>query len=186
MQTLLASADGSSTCEWRESDWSFVLLKGRRIHTHKTIRVRYTTYDLRREEDLIRSHGSKSNIMVLNPEYSGPSGLQDIHPFRYGRVLGIYHANTIYVGAGNRDFSSRRLNFVWVRWYQVDRQGEGYTIVSFPDLSDPAAFSFLNPSDILRGCFIIPYFSKGLKGDKKGKSARAQDREDHAAYVVNQ
>lgn len=149
------------------------------------MRVRYTTYDLRREEDLIRSHGAKSNIMIINPECFHRHGEQ-VHPFRYGRVLGIYHANAIYVGPGNSDFRPRRLHFLWVRWYRVERQANGYTIVSFPDVSDPAAFGFLDPCDILRGCFIIPRFSEGKKGDKKGKSARVQDCEDYTSYVVNQ
>jgi hypothetical protein len=40
------------------------------------------------------------------------------HPFKYARILGIYHVNALYVGHRMVDYQPRRMDFVWVRWYQ--------------------------------------------------------------------
>ncbi|KAH9004426.1 hypothetical protein EDB84DRAFT_1573164 [Lactarius hengduanensis] len=61
-----------------------VQFRGRKLYQHKVLRINYTTYDLRREQDSInpRTH---PNIMVLRPD--GP----DPHPYWYARIIGIFH-----------------------------------------------------------------------------------------------
>ncbi|KAG1775826.1 hypothetical protein EV702DRAFT_972611, partial [Suillus placidus] len=47
-------------------------------------------------------------------------------------------------------------------------------------------FGFVDPSDILRGCHIIPQFSQGLWHlDGKGVSNCAQDKLDWRCYYIN-
>jgi hypothetical protein len=174
------------------SDWSFVVFKGQRIYNHKTIRTRYTAYDLRRQEDLLRIHGSRSNIMVINPDYllaraSGRISECAVPAFRYGRVLKICHANVIYVGPGNQDLTPRRLDFLLVRWYEQtggSQGSDGVDTLSFPDVSSPCAFGFLDPALVCRGCHIIPRFSQGRHTRDK-RSPLAHDDEDYKEYFFN-
>jgi hypothetical protein len=58
--------------------------------------------------------------------------------------------------------------------------------VQFASITDDDAFGFVDPSDILRGCHIVPAFASGrLHADGKGLSHCAQDSMDWAAYYVN-
>ncbi|EGN99376.1 hypothetical protein SERLA73DRAFT_28488, partial [Serpula lacrymans var. lacrymans S7.3] len=54
----------------------------------------YTTYDVHRVQDIINPRTSHCNVMLLSP--CDDTGTQS-HPFCYVRVLGIYHANIVYV-----------------------------------------------------------------------------------------
>jgi len=85
-----------------------VLFKGNRIYQHCLLRINYTTYDLQRDFDSINPRTDHRDIMLL-------SNLDaNAHPFSYARVLGIFHANTMYTGPGLRDFQSRCIEFLWV------------------------------------------------------------------------
>ena len=125
--------------------------------------------------------------MVLND-----TSEDEAHPFRYARVLGIYHANVVYVGPGMVDYYPRRLEFLWVRWYRtVDTIHSGWTArkldrVQFYSMTEDDAFGFVDPSDVLRACHIIPAFARGrLHLDGKGLSRCAQDSSDWVSYYVN-
>jgi hypothetical protein len=177
-----------------DGDWEKVLLKNNRIYQHRMMYVNYTTYDVRRGDDVINPSNSRCNIMGLNADTlvesdsrTGPSR----HPYWYARVLGIFHANVIYIGQNNRDYLLRRLEFLWVRWYKVIKVGswkpQQLDQVSFPSLSDDHAFGFVDPADILRGCHLIPNFEMGKvfsEGDS-GYSDCAQDLHDWKSYYVN-
>jgi hypothetical protein len=124
--------------------------------------------------------------MVLNPT-SSPSE----HPFGYARVLGIYHANVVYIGRDDViDYQPRRLEFLWVRWYQVHGPLGGWATglldrVHFPPMSHEESFSFLDPADVLRGCHIVPAFSQGkVHADGMGMSHLAMDSKDWKSYYV--
>jgi hypothetical protein len=128
--------------------------------------------------------------MVL-ADSSGAGSASD-HPFRYARVLGIYHANVVYVGPGKTDYQPRRLEFLWVRWYRsVDTFHSGWSTqkldrVQFASMTDEDAFDFVDPADVLRGCHIVPAFASGkLHTDGKGMSHCAHDSADWVAYYVN-
>ncbi|KAF8834372.1 hypothetical protein BDN67DRAFT_992676 [Paxillus ammoniavirescens] len=83
-----------------EADLGQVVLKGERIYRHNLFRINYTTYDVRRAQDSVNPLTDHRNIVLLSPEPS-------VHPFCYARVLGIYHANVIYIGPGSKDYQSR-------------------------------------------------------------------------------
>ncbi|KAG2056121.1 hypothetical protein BDR06DRAFT_981565 [Suillus hirtellus] len=56
----------------------------------------------------------------------------------------------------------------------------------FLPMAEPDAFGFVDPSDVLRGCHIIPQFSQGLwHSDGKGVSNYAQDKLDWKSYYIN-
>ena len=166
-----------------------------RIYKHHLLRINYTTYDVRRSQDIINPGTSHRDIMSLasNPDDdSDTEGSSPEHPFIYARVLGIYHVNVAYAGMGMHDYVTRRLDFVWVRWYDYvgteslhwsDRRLDS---VRFPPMASEHAFGFLDPRDILRGCHVVPAFVDGkLHCDSISMSQFAQDVHDFKRYCIN-
>ena len=97
----------------------FLFLKGDRIYHHQLIQFHFTTYDVRCGTDIVNPSTARSNIMLLADNgHVANSPSTDYH-FLYARVLGVYHANVVYTGPGMHDYTSRRLDFLWVRWYEV-------------------------------------------------------------------
>jgi hypothetical protein len=114
------------------------------------------------------------------------------HPFLYARVLGIFHVNVIYTGGGSLDYTARRMEFLWVRWFKYDHaQSLTWTNlrldqVRFLPMADEEAFGFVDPSDVLRGCHIVPTFVRGRsRVDGIGLSRLAHDEQDWSQYFVN-
>lgn len=179
--TLDHSVDGT-----RLTQLNHVLFNGNRIYRHALLRINYTTYDIQRGFDTINPRTDNRHIMML-------SNVDDRnHPFCYARVLGVFHANVIYTGPGSKDFRSRRIDFLWVRWLELlqDRSTalgwDQYSLdtVKFLPMADEDAFGFVDPADILRACHIIPSFSDGrLHSD--GMSRIAGDSDDWKFYFIN-
>ncbi|KZP22327.1 hypothetical protein FIBSPDRAFT_739082, partial [Athelia psychrophila] len=166
-----------------------ILGKHNRIYEHRILRVNYTTYDVRRDQDMINAHSAHCNIMVLT-RCDMTGGLS----YRYGRVIGTYHVRVIYNGPGRIDYQQHRIEFIWVRWYdEVGREGIDPNQRHLPHLrfaplddDDDDAFGIINPSDILRGCHIVPRFSRGqVHIDNSGQSQLARDSLDWKEYYVN-
>ncbi|TEB29008.1 hypothetical protein FA13DRAFT_1602778, partial [Coprinellus micaceus] len=171
-------------------DWSSVYPKGWRIFSHKIIRIKYTTYDVRRREDVIHIGSDVCNVMIANPAYADD---QTLPPYRYARVLGIYHADVSYTGEvfpGVRCLQPTRLEFVWVRWYIINQPKDDMVpleSVSFPPVDSPESTAFLHPNTILRAAHLIPRFHKGrVYEDGQGRSHMARDAYDWNEYYVNQ
>lgn len=171
------------------ADLDSILFKHDRIYSHNLARINYTTYDVRRCQDVVNPSTSHHNIMVLVDPDGDP--LSD-HTFRYGRVLGIYHVNVVYVGPGMVDYQPHRMEFLWVRWYnQQESSQNAWSLrkldqIQFPSMTEEDAFGFIDPSDVVRSCHIIPAFAKGkLHADGIGLSFCAEDSSDWAAYYVN-
>ncbi|KAK7689513.1 hypothetical protein QCA50_007305 [Cerrena zonata] len=133
---------------------------------HKTLQVNYTTYDMRREYDIVnpRKH---ANIMSISSDLdpnclTSPTG----HPFRYARVLGIYHADVARVLPGI-PVTSQTLEFLFVHWYRrVDSFKAGFQSRRLHRLElippdEPDACGFLDPDDVVRGAHLIPTFACG-------------------------
>jgi len=100
------------------------------------------------------------------------------------------NANVIYTRPGMQDYEARSLNFLWVRWYEVDPGSSGWTnftlhSVCFPLMCEDDSFGFVDPDDVLHGCHIIPAFAKGQwKETKRDVSCCAKDSKDYVAYYV--
>ena len=160
------------------------------IYQHKVIRFNFTTYDIRRGTDIVKPGGSRCNVMLLADLTDGSSP-SDFHPFLYARVLGAYHANVIYTGPGMLDYTARRFNFLWVRWYQVvDPGSSGWNkstldTVRFPPMHEDNSFGFVDPDDVMRGCHILPAFANGKReGANVDVSRCAKDTKDYLLYYV--
>jgi hypothetical protein len=166
---------------------SYVFLKKDRIYHHKVCRFHFTTYDVRRGIDVINPGTSRCNVMLLADNAGEPLD----HHFLYARVLAAYHANVIYTGPGMRDYEARRLDFLWVRWYEVvDPASSGWRTskldsLRFPPVNGRNAFSFVDPQDVLRGCHIIPRFAKEKRhANGVGNSHCAKNGKDYNLYYV--
>ncbi|KAF7967740.1 hypothetical protein HWV62_33264 [Athelia sp. TMB] len=165
-----------------------IIFKNPRFYQHQILHINYTSYDVRRLQDIINARSSHNNIMVL----SG-SGDNASPRFRYGRVLGTYHVKAIYVGPGKQNYDSHHLEFLWVRWYdQVGHAGTGWNHkrldrLRFAPINQDDSFGIIDPSIVLRGCHIIPRFTMGPKYSEplQGLSHLANDSADWLEYYVN-
>lgn len=165
-------------------DWTLISLRDNRIYEHKTLRARYTTYDAREEVDIVHTTGPKRHIMVLNPAYSSD---RNVHPFLYARVHGIYHANVLYK-CSLEDIDPIRMDFLWVQWFRWEGRSAssyGLNVLSFPPVTEMGAFGFLDPTDVLRGCHILPRFSTDEVTACENRSAVACDSQHSVAYFAN-
>ena len=168
-----------------------VYIAGDRFYRHNLMRLNYTTYDVRRAQDIVNPSTSHCNIILLADHVGNVVDGVSLHPYIYACVLGIFHANVTYVGPGIADYRSRRIDFLWVRWYQYVEESAGWDAstldrVCFPPMADDDAFGFVDPDDVLRGCHIIPQFSRGLRhSDGSGISRCADDSSDWHFYYIN-
>jgi hypothetical protein len=167
-----------------------VLFKHDRMYPHNLLHINYTTYDVQRSQDIVNASTSHCNVMVLADQSDDPNA--DVHPFCYARVIGVYHVNVVYVGPGMLDYQPRRMEFLWVRWYQAfgatnpGWRGCRLDCIHFQPVTDEDAFGFIDPSDVLRGCHVCPSFARGkVHPDGRGLSRCARDSLDWAAYYVN-
>ena len=157
------------------------------MYKHALLRINYTTYDIRRSQDIINYNTSRRDVMVLADD--ADAGASD-HPFWYARILGIYHVNVIYAGPGMTDYTPRRLDFLFVRWFHPLETFKWADCrldqVAFPPMADEDAFGFLDPRDVLRACHIVPTFSRGMvHSDEVSMSQLARDSHDWKRYYVN-
>ncbi|KAG2047193.1 hypothetical protein BDR06DRAFT_1032526 [Suillus hirtellus] len=170
-------------------DTNTIIIKDDHLYHHNIARFNYTTYDVRRAQDVVNPCTSHCNVMVLSSD--NDMGLEG-HRFIYGKVLGVYHVNVIYVGVSMIDFTPLRVEFLWVRWYKPMEQVSSWDTstldrLRFPPMDDESSFNFVDPEDILRGCHIIPAFARGKRHyDGLGVSACAGDKEDWHEYYINQ
>ena len=169
-------------------NWSNVVIKDDRIYTHKIMRIKYTTYDARRDEDIIHLDTEQTNVMLLNPAYSYGS---PIHPFSYGKVIAILHAEVAFVGDIARqgaEYVYYPIEFLWVRWYKILPSSSNSELdkVELLPIDHTGAHSFIDPSQVLRACHIVPDFESGVRyQDGRGKSEVANDRADWDKYFIH-
>lgn len=164
-----------------------VILKNNRIYRHHVLRINYTTYDVRRGEDIFNPNTEHSDIMMLHR----PESEQDREQFCYARIIGIYHANVQYVGPGMKDYIPRRIDFLHLRWFErvPEQDLHGLDALRFIHMDDPQSFDFVDPSDVVRGCHLMPAFRHG-KLHREHKVATspvsaARDSEEWEYYYVN-
>jgi hypothetical protein len=181
---------GLSAMRALNPDNNSVFFQSDRMYRHHLARFNYTTYDVRRSQDVINPGTSHRDIMILANSADDDSGSS--HPFLYARVLGIYHVNVIYTGEGSLDYAARRVEFLWVRWFKYDdnrsMDWSDLTIdrIRFFAMAHEGAFGFVDPKDVLRACHIVPAFARGkAHPDGIGLSKLAQDAEDWSRYHVN-
>lgn len=100
-----------------------IILKSDHMYLHKLLHVNYMTYDARHPQDVINSTNSHYNIMLLADSDPSNRPANEVKFFKYVCVLGIFHINIIYVGPGSVGLQSQWIEFLWVQWYEVIRNG---------------------------------------------------------------
>ncbi|KAJ8088037.1 hypothetical protein PM082_013588 [Marasmius tenuissimus] len=96
--------------------------------------------------------------MMLTSNPSNP------HPYLYARVIGIYHANVLYLGEDPTYRRTWRMEFLFVCWLQFDESHQwGWKAkrllrVHFLNAEDPKAFGFVDPAQVIRASHMIPAF----------------------------
>jgi hypothetical protein len=187
------TTDEGAPCPTYPDEWEFdplaVCFEGHRIYSHKLMRLKYTTYDVRRREDVVHVDSDVCNVMIPNENWA-PGKNQP--PYRYARVLGIYHADVSYAGVvapgGVRYLSLAQAEFLWVRWYTTHPSDDSSSMprVSFPPITDPGATAFIEPDTVLRACHVIPRFHLGKVNEEgSGLSVMGRDGSDWKEYYVN-
>ena len=165
-----------------------VHIMNNRIYSAKVLRVNFTTYDIRRDQDTMNPR-NRCDIMVQSHEDSA-----NAHPFWYARVLGVFHAQVLHTGPLAQNRSIQHMEFLWVRWFGIiEGHQYGAKIARLPKIgflgeTDASAFGFLDPSLIVRGCHLIPAFMDGRTSDLlKTKSSLGRpvgEIDDWAAFYV--
>ncbi|TEB21302.1 hypothetical protein FA13DRAFT_1643041, partial [Coprinellus micaceus] len=159
-------------------DWVNVVLQNGRLFSHKIMRINYTTYDVRHEQDVVHVDTPQCNVMLLNTDMpKTPTQIAHWHPYTYIRVIGIFHANVSYIGQlpnGTTSYSPHRIDFCWGHWYEFNRAMDEFALerTSPYPLNSPQALRFFDPADILRGVHLIPQFS--LKPMNTGLPSRTR------------
>jgi len=166
---LLGHAYDGDEVKYSEDDHNTIQFVDHALYRHKTLRINYTTYDLRRQQDSInpRTH---PNIMLLSHEET--TNDMDAHPYWYARVVGIFHVDVNYTGPHSKSsLNKQRIDFLWIRWFGRDMsfkagwQARRLHRVGFLDAKEPGAFGFLDPALVIRGVHLIPAFSQGQTGE---------------------
>ncbi|KAG1881540.1 hypothetical protein C8R48DRAFT_587375 [Suillus tomentosus] len=161
-----------------------ILFRRNQIYHHNLARFNYTTYDVRRAQDVVNPRTPHCNIMLL--KHDRIDGEREDN-YLYAKVIGIHHVNVV-LSANMHE--SRRIEFLLVRWYESvqshtwDTGGLGR--VHFRPLQSPMAFGFIDPGVVLRGCHVIPAFSRDQHNPgERGISPLAGDRYDWHEYYIN-
>ncbi|KAI8973085.1 hypothetical protein BD414DRAFT_425210 [Trametes punicea] len=180
-----------------------LLFEHDRMYRHQIMRVNYTTYDVRRGQDIIHVGTDHCHVMVCaNEEPSnldGNSSLGEVSDdqepilYWYAKVLGIYHVNVIDIT--EHALQPRRMEFLHVRWFGRDPEWQsGWAVkrlerIGFVPQTDDDAFGFLDPADVIRGCHLIPAFAEGHTSCLLGASLLARSisdgHQDWERYYVN-
>jgi hypothetical protein len=147
------------------------------MYIHKYCQINYTTYDVRRAQDIINTT-THADIMMLAHEDEA----EKTHHFWYARVCTIFHVNVTVKGYS----TVQEMPVLWVRWLGVDPDyAAGWTAkrlhrVGFvPDGGTTPAFGFLDPALVIRAAHLQPAFEHGRTEDLLGPSiARADEEAD--------
>lgn len=169
-----------------DQDRKRVTLKDDLLHYHAYLRINYTTYDLRRAQDVVNT-SSKPNIMLISnedPEPDLPS-----HPYWYARVLGILHVNVR--DEKHSDPTYHRVEVLWIRWYgrfsdvNAGWQARRLDAVGYVP-QGKGAFGFIDPRNVLRAAHLIPSFEHGYTQELLPKSTFWDTPEgDYEQYYAN-
>ncbi|KAB5588997.1 Patatin-like phospholipase domain-containing protein 7 [Ceratobasidium theobromae] len=129
------------------------------MHSHATLQINYTSYDIRRSHDTLNP-GFKHHFIMTQNSDTDPD-----HPFWYAKVLGIYHIDIM---------AHRPLDHY-------------YTPEYVPESSYRDAYGFLDPAVVIRACHLIPAFHFG-RSNRSGPTSLASDdatEGDWSSYYVN-
>ena len=154
------------------------------IYQHHILWVNNTTYDVHHAQDTINPCTDHQDVMLLSP-------LESSYLFLYAHVLGIFHASIIYTGQGMKDYLPRCMEFLWVNWFDLVDVPAGWEHTTLDHLrfvliTQDDAYGFVDPTNVIRGCHLIPAFSSArIHPDGIPVSWNVRDEGDWKYYYVN-
>ncbi|KAH6885038.1 hypothetical protein BKA70DRAFT_1084477, partial [Coprinopsis sp. MPI-PUGE-AT-0042] len=74
-------------------NWTGVALHNDRIFTHQLMQISYTTYDVRREYDVVRLKAGPDVMITEDPSGWDADNSTGAPPYRYARIMGIFHTD---------------------------------------------------------------------------------------------
>jgi hypothetical protein len=211
LERLVKEDSSAGSVDTSANDRDRIVIDKERLYQHQILNVHFTSYEGRRERDIVNPNTSRRDIMCLiapdtsddedasvegakagkEADTSEEAGSAPKHRFCYGRLLGIYHVNVIYSGRGSLDRRPRRFDLLWVRWFEEIGGPNSWSDgqldrLRFYPLHSPDAVGFLDPSHVLRACHLISRFSLGkVEGHAPEYSRIAKADEDWVEYLVN-
>ncbi|KAG7096095.1 hypothetical protein E1B28_006771 [Marasmius oreades] len=147
--------------DFNVEDLSSICFVKDKIYTHKCFRLHYNTYNMHRKSHTISTQ-LHPNVMLLADDATAE---EQEHPYRYARVIGVFHVNVAYwrQDMAYGDSVLHRMDFLWVQWYELDTssahgwQAKRFPKVHFLPSSEYNAFSFVDPSTVLQGAYMQPF-----------------------------
>ncbi|KAG1864616.1 hypothetical protein C8R48DRAFT_656144 [Suillus tomentosus] len=145
-----------------DEDRNQVIIVNNQLREHSVLRINYTTYDMRREQDSInpRTH---VDVLMLSHENDN-----DRHPYWYARVVKIFDLDVWYRAQGATSvWAPTRMNVLFVRWfgrdieYKAGWSAKRLYCIGFFKHDDPEGFGFVDPDQVIRGVHLIPGFEHG-------------------------
>ncbi|KAF8546525.1 hypothetical protein OG21DRAFT_1479665 [Imleria badia] len=187
---ILGCLFGNNNKEFTQAQRNGLVFIHNRIYRHKVLRINYTTYDLRWEQDSInpRTH---ANIMVLSHK---DDSNDNAYPYWYARVIGVFHVKVRYRGSEMQDQAPKHFDVLWVRWFTRHMHiKSGWAVRRLPCIGffpqdEPEGFGFINPNDVIQGIHLIPAFCYGCTTTLLPPSIarnKSENNEDWGWYFVN-
>jgi len=146
--------------DFTDEDRDQISIANNKMYEHSVLRINYTTYDLRREQDSLNSR-THADIMVLSHETD-----ETRHPYWYARIIRIFHVDVWDYNDASMA-KPCRMNVLFVRWFGRDPSYNfGFSAKRLPRIGflrgkDPCAFGFVDPDVVIRGVHLIPGFEHG-------------------------
>jgi hypothetical protein len=157
-----------------------------RMYSHATLSINYTSYDVRRQHDVINPR-TPCRFVLLPADTTNNLAA---HPFIYAQVLGIYHAHVQYCG-----LPPKRMEFLWVQWldydeeepggWEADKMDQVFYSKCRNDKELLDSFGFVDPKDIVRACHLIPDFDSGTISTPPAARLTHENNDEWKFHYVN-
>ncbi|EPQ54112.1 hypothetical protein GLOTRDRAFT_94482 [Gloeophyllum trabeum ATCC 11539] len=168
----------SEGARFMDAERAQLLIQNNRLYLHKVLRVNYTTYNIRRGQDSLNPRTHSDILMLASDAHKDGH-----HPFAYGHILGVFHADIINNVPGTMP-NIKTFEFLFLQGGLKKRRLHQ---LQFLPVTDPNAFGFLDPDEVIRAAHIIPAFAHGRIPITERSTIAHPDREEDEwqYYYVN-
>ncbi|KAF7317385.1 hypothetical protein HMN09_00474800 [Mycena chlorophos] len=182
--------DSDDHNEFTADDLRSLIILNNYIYSTQTLRINYTTYDVRRDQDVLNVH-NRPFVMLR-------SATPDVTPYWYAQLLGVYKVVVCILDLASGEMGAeKRMDVLFVRWmgqepgYHASIARARLPKVGFVPDEDENAFGFLDPDLVIRAAHLVPEFAGGKTNylldciDDSSIARMAGDDADYQAFYVN-